>query len=277
MARSLRSPDDQDRAALTGASLLDDPAPGMLDLVHGRAPKAAEILASEMRRKILSRGLEPGDALPSEADIIAQRGLSRATVREALRLLEAEGMIEVKRGARGGVSVGQPSPAHVARSLALLLTVQAATWRELFEFRKLVEPAASAAAATHATDAERAEILAVARAAGPDGTGYAHHVFHVLLAQASGNQIFGLVLAAVEQSVHWFSAGEDLSEWDTIAAAKAHLRIATAVAEGDAREAERLMRGHLDAFAAAADDAGILDKPLLPRSRWSGPTELRGI
>jgi DNA-binding GntR family transcriptional regulator len=88
----------------------------ILELSRGRVPKAAELLASEMRRMILGRGLAPGTPLPSEAEIIEQRGQSRVTAREALRLLEAEGLIEVRRGPRGGVLVGDPRPAHVARS-----------------------------------------------------------------------------------------------------------------------------------------------------------------
>jgi DNA-binding FadR family transcriptional regulator len=243
-------------------------SPGVLDLVHARTPKAAEILAHEIRRQILSRGLQPGDQLPSEAEIITQRGVSRATVREALRLLEFEGMIVVKRGARGGVLVSEPSPAHVARSLALLLTVGEATWRDLFTFRKLIEPAAAAAAAVNATDEQRAALTRIADEAGRDGTGYAHHVFHVVMAETSGNQIFSLVLAAIEQAVHWFAADEDLGEWDTEGAAQAHIRIAAAVAAADDRKAERLMRRHLEAFEAAAGEAGMMDKPLLPRSRW---------
>jgi DNA-binding FadR family transcriptional regulator len=245
----------------------------MIDLVHGRTPKAAEILASEIRRKILSRGLQPGDPLPSEPDIIAQRGLSRATVREALRLLESEGMIAVKRGAQGGVTVGEPSSAHVARSLALLLTVGEATWRELFAFRKLVEPVAAAAAAENASDEQLEELRRLADADTLEGQGYAHHAFHVLLAEASGNQLFSLVLTAIEQAVHWFSAEEDLGEWDTSGATAAHVQIAAAVSGRNPRKAERLMRRHLEAFEAAADANGMLDNPLLPRSRWSTRTQ----
>jgi GntR family transcriptional regulator, transcriptional repressor for pyruvate dehydrogenase complex len=240
----------------------------MLELSPGRTPKAAELLASEVRSQILSRGLAAGTPLPSETEIIEQRGLSRATVREGLRLLEAEGLIEVRRGPRGGVVVGEPRPEHVARSLALQLTRSEATWRDLFAFRELVEPPAAAAAAVHATDEEREQLLRVADA-GPEDNAYAHHEFHVLVAVASRNQIFSLVLAAIEQAVQWFSLNEDIDEWDLPGAAAAHKRIAVAVSKRDHRAAERVMRRHLDAFKTAAREAGIIDEPLLPRSRWS--------
>ncbi len=245
-----------------------DEADSVFDLMPGRTPKAAELLASDIRRRVLSRGLQPGDALPSESELIAKTGLSRASVREAMRLLESDGMIEVKRGPRGGVTVGTPSSENVARSLALLLTMGQASWRELFAFRETVEPAAAGAAAEHATPEQRRDLLAIATADEGDPRAV-HHLFHVLLAKSSGNQLFSVILVAIEQAVHWLSADEDLSEWDMAGANASHKAIAEAISRGDARKAERLMRSHLEAFESACDEAGMLDSPLLPRSRWS--------
>lgn len=253
---------------------LRDEAGASFDLLPGRTPKASEHLASEIRRRVLSRGMQTGETLPSESELITQTGLSRATVREALRLLESEGMIEVKRGPRGGVTVGKPSSENVARSLALLLTVGEASWRELFAFREFVEPAAAAGAAENATDEQRRELLALAKSEAGDAR-IAHHTFHVLLAQASGNQLFSVILVAIEQAVHWLSADADLSEWDMAGANAAHKAIAEAISRGDARKAERLMRSHLEAFEAACEEAGMLDSPLLPRARWSDRTSGR--
>jgi GntR family transcriptional repressor for pyruvate dehydrogenase complex len=255
---------------MADASLIPPNGTTMLELARGRLPKAGEMLAAEIRRMILVRGLKPGTPLPSEPEIIEQRGLSRATVREALRLLESEGLIEVKRGPRGGVVVGEPKPAHVARSLALMLTLGAVTWRELFAFRKLVEPSAAAGAAQHASDEQRAELERMAALPLDSDRGFSHHAFHVLVAEASGNGLFALVIAALEQAAGWFSAEEDITNWDLAGAAEAHRRIAAAIAKGDTRRAERMMRAHVEAFEAAAEEQGILDQPLLPPSRWSG-------
>jgi DNA-binding FadR family transcriptional regulator len=255
---------------MSGISLEPMDGQPVVELARGRIPKAGEMLASDIRRMILVRHLAPGTPLPSEAEIIQQRGQSRATVREALRLLEAEGLIEVRRGPGGGVVVGTPKPAHVARSLALLLTLGDATFRDVFAFRKLVEPAAAAAAAEHATDEQRAELERMAAAPLDRNRAHAHHAFHVAVAAASGNQLFSVVLAALEQAAYWFSVEEDITAWDLDAATDAHRRIAAAIAGGDAKRAERAMLRHVVAFEAAAVEEGIIDQPLLPRARWSG-------
>lgn len=237
---------------------------------RARAPKAGAVLASEIRRRIIGEGLQPGTPLPSEAQLIEQSGTSRATVREALRLLESEGLVEVKRGARGGVSVRHPDAGHVASSLALLLTLGEVTWRQLFEFRLLVEPGAASSAARNATDEQRAALLAAAEAEGNGNVErHPHHAFHILLAASSGNHLLAVVLAAVEQAVAWLAADEQLDDWDIGGGTAAHQRIARAVAEGNAGSAERSMRKHLLAFQAQAEALGRIDQPLLPRSRWS--------
>jgi DNA-binding FadR family transcriptional regulator len=87
-------------------------------------PKAAELVAEALRTRILRRELLPGDRLPAESLLMTQYGVSRPTLREALRLLEAQELLEVRRGARGGGVVRQPStrPAMEAISLWLLLS-----------------------------------------------------------------------------------------------------------------------------------------------------------
>jgi DNA-binding FadR family transcriptional regulator len=96
--------------------------PGTLTPVH--VPKAAELVAEALRTRILRRELLPGDRLPPESLLMTQYGVSRPTLREALRLLEAQELLEVRRGARGGGVVRQPStrPAIEAISLWLLLS-----------------------------------------------------------------------------------------------------------------------------------------------------------
>jgi len=92
-----------------------------------RAPKTAELIASLYRRQIVRGELRPGDTLPSEQHLMTQFGVSRPTLREAFRILEAEDLISVKRGSRGGARVTQPSLAVAARYVGLLLQVQDTT------------------------------------------------------------------------------------------------------------------------------------------------------
>src|ERR1700729_4182654 len=85
-----------------------------------RVPKTAELVAAELRRKIVRGELAEGDALPSEAALMADFAVSRPTLREAFRVLESESLISIRRGARGGARVQVPN-GNVAASYAGLV------------------------------------------------------------------------------------------------------------------------------------------------------------
>jgi GntR family transcriptional repressor for pyruvate dehydrogenase complex len=86
-----------------------------------RIPKLAEVIAAELRARILSGELQPGESLLSEATLIGQYEVSRPTLREALRLLEAQNLISVRRGSHRGPVVVHPSVDVVARAVAIQL------------------------------------------------------------------------------------------------------------------------------------------------------------
>ncbi|MBV8929907.1 MAG: FadR family transcriptional regulator, partial [Mycobacteriaceae bacterium] len=152
-------------------------------MTMAKPTRAPEVVAGVLRRQILSGELAPGDSLPPESQLVDQLGVSRETVRVAIRLLDAEGLTTTSQG-RGGVRIRHPEPDRAARSLVQLLTLTGATWGDLLAFRKMLEPAAAAHVATHASTQERAAIAEVAeRGIAPDGAGY--HEFHELLVRAS--------------------------------------------------------------------------------------------
>lgn len=107
-----------------------------------RAPKAAEIIAKSIRRRIVLGELEAGDTLPSEASLMAQFGVSRPTLREAFRIMEAESLISIRRGSRGGAQVMAPNISVAARYVGLLLQMNGATIGEVYDTRVIIEPAA---------------------------------------------------------------------------------------------------------------------------------------
>jgi DNA-binding FadR family transcriptional regulator len=88
-----------------------------------RAPKTAELIAMSVRAEIRGGRLRVGDRLPAESDLMAMYGVSRPTLREALRMLEHDEIIEIRRGAHGGASVRTPTIAPLSRALgdALML------------------------------------------------------------------------------------------------------------------------------------------------------------
>src|ERR1700735_5100159 len=85
-----------------------------------RAPKTAELIAAQLRRQIVSGELEEGLSLPSEAELMGQFHVSRPTLREAFRILEAESLIVIRRGARGARTTA-PQGEVAARSRGVLL------------------------------------------------------------------------------------------------------------------------------------------------------------
>ncbi|OBF80001.1 hypothetical protein A5791_09600 [Mycobacterium sp. 852002-51163_SCH5372311] len=233
-----------------------------------KPPRAPDVVAGALRRRILSGELSPGDSLPAENELVSQLGVSRETVRVALRLLDAEGLTETSQG-RGGVRICHPEPERAARSLVQLLTLTGATWGDLLAFRKMLEPAATALVAENASPEERAAIAEVAaRGITPDGHGY--HEFHELVVRASRNALLTTVLAAVEQAVRWAAAEQDITQYDREEAARSHRAIADAIAAADPRKAEHRMRQHLDAALRHVETSGLASAPMIPPSRWRG-------
>ncbi|MBV9934940.1 MAG: FadR family transcriptional regulator [Actinobacteria bacterium] len=112
-----------------------------------RVPKTAELVADSIRGQIVRGELSEGDTLPAEADLTQQYGISRPTLREALRILESEALITVSRGARAGAQVHRPSREVAARYVGLILQAEGVQLADLYEARvTMFAPAARALA-----------------------------------------------------------------------------------------------------------------------------------
>jgi DNA-binding FadR family transcriptional regulator len=166
---------------------------------RGRAP-AYQVLADELRADITSGRLRPGERLPTEPELCSRCGVSRSTVREALRLLSSQHLIVTTRGVTGGSFVAQPSAAKLAESLSagvqLLLTSQGVGGNELMEIREMLEIPAAGLAAQRRTEADlerlRGTLFDPVRDDGQT-CAQAHRAFHAALAAASGNPLCELV------------------------------------------------------------------------------------
>lgn len=232
-----------------------------------RLPKASEILADELRNLILGHALESGAALPSEAELMAESRLSRGTVREALRLLEADDLVSIKRGPGGGITVRHPNPTHISRSIALVLTLSEAPLQDLFDFRKLLEPAAAAIAAKKATPEQKMKIAETARSTGaPDISHQAK--FHLAIAEGTNNELFRTILTALSEAVEWQASEESLEDSQLAGTDAAHDKISQAIAGGDSETAHRVMLKHITEFERVMGEQGRLTEAVIPRSRW---------
>lgn len=110
-------------------------------------PKMAELIGSNLRKQIVRGELKEGDALPSEATLMEQFGVSRPTLREAFRVLESEALITIRRGAHGGARVNVPNGAIAARYAGLVLEHRGTTLRDVFDARSIIESTCAAEAA----------------------------------------------------------------------------------------------------------------------------------
>jgi GntR family transcriptional repressor for pyruvate dehydrogenase complex len=229
-------------------------------------PKASSYLADELRAHIIGNDLAIGDRLPSEAELIERFSLSRATVREALRLLESEGLIAIKRGPNGGITATRPNPAHISRTLATMVGFSQVPLRDLFDFRMAVEPPAAAAAAARITPEEA--VLLHEAAQHHDHDTQDRVDFHLLIGRLSHNAFFDMILSALDDVIAREVDFEPLTEEDNKATIRAHVKIAEAIASGDPRKAETSMRRHLERFAERMQEEGRLEAPIIPRAAW---------
>src|SRR5690606_23198892 len=107
-----------------------------------RSPKTAELVARTLRRMIVDGQLQDGDFLPHEAELMTHFQVSRPTLREAVRVLDSEQLVEVRRGSRTGARVRVPGPEIVARPATLLLELWGAPVADVLAARAAIEPAA---------------------------------------------------------------------------------------------------------------------------------------
>ncbi len=170
---------------------------------HVRIPKAAELIADVIRKQIVSGALAENMLLPSEAELIEQFGVSRPTLREAIRLLESESLVRVQRGAKGGTRICLPSDQAAGRSLGFLLQFKGATLAEVMEARAFIEPPLAGLLARRATQEDIAALEAhldlEQRLLGDFGNfGLATAEFHHLIVERAGNVALSVVVSMLD-------------------------------------------------------------------------------
>ncbi len=158
-----------------------------------------ELVIKHLERQILSRSLEPGDKLPSERELQDKFNIGRGTVRESFRTLQQMGLIEIRKGAKGGAFVKEVDSDQVSKTLAILIHHKRISNKQLTEFRGAVEPIIAAHAAERATpdDIENMEQLLnegfkFIKSEQNEFTKFLQweRNMHVELARISGNPIF---------------------------------------------------------------------------------------
>ncbi len=219
-----------------------------------RGTKIYEDVARELRGLIVSGQLAPGERLQPEVVLAEQFGVSRATIREALRLCAGQHLIWTAEGSTGGSFVARPDSGRVSESLRsgldLLMIAQQISLDELFEMRVLLEVPAARLAALRRTDVELArlaesspvELLELS----PDDQFSYNEEFHSILIEASNNVLLSIAARPIFIVLQRNLVRSDLDPRFHRAINEHHHQIAAAVEQGDASAAESRMLEHLE-------------------------------
>jgi GntR family transcriptional repressor for pyruvate dehydrogenase complex len=235
-----------------------------------RTAKLSEVVAREIVRDIAERGLQPDTMLPGEAAMVEQYGVGRASLREALRVLEVQGLIVMKPGPGGGPRVARVDSSHFARMTTLYLMLNGATYGDVLQARMVVEPFMVRLAAQR-RDPENVRKLEEYIASPqpsvdtrPEDHLLASSEYHGMVSGMSGNPVLDLVAQAIRYVYADRQRGMTYPPEARERVLREHVQIAEAIRDGEADRAESLMREHMAEFGAFAEARypGILDEPV---------------
>lgn len=232
-----------------------------------RTLKSSDLLAEHLKQSILSNELPLGASLPPERELVSATGLSRGAVREALRILEAQGLVETKAGRYGGSTVSQPTGALLASHINLFAKGRGVPVRSLVEVRQALEPMVAYLAAQNRSEQDLAELHAITErmdATQDDVAGFLEENarWHDALARATGNDLLCALGLSVAGLMFEASRIENFASREIRRrVVRAHDRIFQAIAAGDAaaarRRVERDLQAYAEYLAAAAAAAGV--------------------
>ena len=220
-----------------------------------KVPRASELVAERLRELIVNGSVPEGENLPSEKELVMQLGVSRATLREALRMLETEGLITTKTGPKGGATVHHPDSTNLTRSLALLLQLERTPFDTILEARRLLEPLCANLAAERITSAELEELGSALQMMKQNLTDTKMYVaaqlrFHLGIFAATHNEVLRLYTTSVGELISAQTARVGLSEAARKTGVKACESILVALENRDGGLAARRVEAHLRAFEA---------------------------
>lgn len=232
----------------------DDTPEPMLGRIS--VPKSYEVLADRLRQTILDGSVAEGERLPTERELVSQTGLSRGSVREALRKLEVEGLVKTKLGRLGGNIVSRPGNDSMAHVITQFVRGRRLSLRTLQETRETLEPSLARLAAEHRSHDDIArlrELNAEMAEALDDRNRFAaiNIAWHNAVATASRNDLLAAFLYAISYDVVASTVSE---EYDTPGLRKevvgVHERIIAAIEASDGDAAFRRMERHVKATRA---------------------------
>jgi len=225
-----------------------------------RQPRVAEIVASRLRDDILSGRLREGDILPSQESLFTEFGVSPPALREAIHILEVDGLVSVRRGNMGGAVVHLPSAERTAHMISMVLQSRASTPADVSGALMHLEPICAGLCA--AREDRAIEVVPYLQAEidrqeeqFEDTAQYVRNArrFHEALVSRCGNEPMILLIGSLEliwsahESSVWGDEGGPMQHKTMRAALRDHQRLLAAIRDGSADRAVRLAQDHLAA------------------------------
>jgi DNA-binding FadR family transcriptional regulator len=223
----------------------------------GKRREKPQQIADELRQLIMAGELDEGESLGNEPDLIERFGVSRPSMREALRILETEGLISVRRGVFGGVVAHRPDQRQTARTAALILQTRNVSLADVFEVRTIIEPAAvrmiASSRGRRKASQRLTELITDEEHAidDPVAFGVANARFHQVLVAMAGNEtliiVYEMLNEVVARAVTAVSRADSGS--GSVATrrrgVRSQRRLVDLIEAGDAEAAEEHWRTHM--------------------------------
>lgn len=224
-------------------------------------PKLADMVAAKLRERILSGELKDGDELPRQEELLREFGVSKPSLREALRILEAEGLTTVRRGNRGGAIVHVPKPQHAAFMIGLTLQFRGVPLSDVGNALRAIEPVCAGLCASRPDRGTQVvpalqEVQRATQAAVEDPLEFTRCTrrFHQEIVEHCGNQTLILLVGTLE--VLWSSPERQWADQaqqqgrfpdreQRLLAIKVHEKMIDLISEGDAERVQRYAAAHL--------------------------------
>ena len=212
----------------------------------------AEHVAQQLLERIIGAKLKPGASFATEAELLTQFNVSRPTLRESLKLLESQGVLERRPGPGGGIIVGKPSADLLAHGLSVFLRLHEVPFVKVLKAREAIEPALAYEAAVNGSEEDFGELEASivrmkALNAQSDQQAFIeeNRVFHGVIARASGNKVLEVFWHTISILAHGEHHGIRYSVGNQAHVIKAHQRILDACRKRDGTAAAAAMESHV--------------------------------
>jgi GntR family transcriptional regulator, transcriptional repressor for pyruvate dehydrogenase complex len=223
-------------------------------IVVGRSASLSSQIVADVREALFAKRLKSGDFLGTEKDLATRHGVSRIVARDALRTLEALGIVEIRMGKGGGARIARGNPRLFAEALAVQLDLTGVSPAEILDAQRAVECMAAELAAENATQADNARIralLADADAKLDDMAAFtlASREFHLAVAEASHNRVLVVQFISL-QNVSWPARNATLTPKIARRILEVHRELAALIEMRDGAGARRLMDDHVKMIRA---------------------------